>query len=104
MPSCLKAIFESLAPGNPYVVCLYCAPIRQSATSAVRGGDFNNRLREGRKTRRADADTTHCCSPDAGIGSCPRPAFLPPARMANDGGITPPTKPCFSLACCETDT
>src|SRR3954469_10695703 len=80
MSSCLKAILESLAPGNPYVVCLYGAPIRQSATGDIGRGNFNNRPRGGRKAGKADADSTHCCSPDAGIDACSRPAlFLPGA-------------------------
>src|SRR5437879_13519409 len=78
MSSCLKAILESLAPGNSDVVCLYCAPIRQAATRDIARGNFDNRQRGGRKTRRADADTTHGCSPEAGIDSCPRSAFFPP--------------------------
>src|SRR5882757_9627953 len=93
MSSCLKAILESLAPGNPYVVGLYCAPIRQSATSDIGRGNFNNRSRRGGKTGKAGADSAHCCSPDAGIDSRPRPASFSTGCMPYDGGITSSSKP-----------
>src|SRR5882672_12023052 len=62
MPSSLKAVFESLAPGNPYCVCLYCAPIRRLATINVGRRNFDDRWRDGTKTRKADTDVIHYCS------------------------------------------
>jgi len=42
MSSSLKAVFESLAPGNLYRVRLYCAPIRKLATSDIGRRNFND--------------------------------------------------------------
>src|SRR5438045_210569 len=93
MSSCLKAILERLAPGNLDVVCQYCAPIRQSTTGDIGRGNFNNLPRGGRKAGKAGPDSTHCCSPDAGIDPRPRPASFSTGRMAYDGGITSSSKP-----------
>src|SRR5258705_5420252 len=100
MSTCVKAILERLAPGNPYIVCLYCAPIRQSATSDIGRGNVNNRQRGGRKAGKADADSTPCCSPDAGIDSRPRPAFSNGAWPMN-AGLPQQPKP-FALPLCKT--
>src|SRR5712691_1084523 len=101
MSSSLKAVFESLAPGNLYRVRLYCAPIRELATSDIGRRNFNDRSRRGGKTRKANADVTHSCSPDTCIGPLPRPAvFL--LAYGSDGGITLPSKPSLLLTIEET--
>src|SRR5258708_23932613 len=43
MTPSLKAVFESLAPGNLYDICLYDAPFRQSATRDIGCPNFDNR-------------------------------------------------------------
>src|ERR1700722_1991133 len=43
MSSRMKAVFERLAPGNSDVVCLYCAPMRQSATGDIGGRNVDDR-------------------------------------------------------------
>src|SRR2546428_776833 len=53
----LKAILESLAPDNSYVVSLYPAPIRQLATCDIGWGNVNNP--HGRRRNSENATSTH---------------------------------------------
>src|SRR6266849_1401705 len=76
MAPSLKAVFESLAPGNLYDICLYDAPIRQSATRDIGGRNFDDRQRSRGMPCQAEADITHDCAPDTGMGFCPRAASL----------------------------
>src|SRR5258708_32394293 len=45
MTPSFKAVFESLAPGNLYDICLYDAPFRQSATRDIGGRKLDDRGR-----------------------------------------------------------
>src|SRR5258705_10616033 len=82
---CLKAILESLAPDNSYVISLYPAPIRQLATCDIGWGNVNNP--QGGRRNSEHADSTHS-------------AFLLRAltrrhssTQANDDGITQSSLP-----------
>src|ERR687892_116495 len=88
MSLCLKAIFESLAPGNSYVVSLYPAPIRQMATCDIGRGNRDNRQRGRRNT--GGADSTHCALLMRALALVLSQHFRP---TGNDVGITPSSLP-----------
>jgi hypothetical protein len=68
MTPSLKAVFESLAPGNLYDICLYDAPFRQSAARDIGWRNFDDRWRNWGMPRNAEADFTHDCALDTGMG------------------------------------
>src|ERR1700755_3322231 len=59
----MKAVLESLAPGNSDVVCLYCTPMRQSAMSDIRGSNSDDQWSRDAGTRKTRADVGHACFP-----------------------------------------
>jgi len=86
MAPSLKAVFESLAPGNLYDICLYDAPIRQSATRDIGGRNFDDRWRSRGMPCKAEADITHDCAPEYGHGLLSS-AGVSRLVHGNDGGL-----------------